>query len=60
MKRLLFLLTSLLLLSNCASKQSTIGASTTAAVAGTACYTYLTENPAVVTTCAVAGSFNGR
>ena len=60
MKRPLFLLISLLLLSNCTSmNQSTIGSSTTAAVAGTACYTYLSDNPAVVATCAVAGSFKG-
>ena len=49
------LISSLLLLSNCASKQSYIGASTTAAVAGTACWQYLSDNPAVVATCAVAG-----
>ena len=60
MKRPLFLLISLLLLSNCTSmNQYTIGSSTTAAVAGTACYTYLSDNPAVVATCAVAGSFKG-
>ena len=60
MKKPLFLLISLLLLSNCTSmNQSTIGSSTTAAVAGTACYTYLSDNPAVVATCAVAGSFKG-
>lgn len=55
----LFLISCLLLLSNCASKQSYIGASSTAAVAGAACWQYVSDNPAVVATCAVAGSFKG-
>ncbi len=53
------LISSLLLLSNCASKQSYIGASSTAAVAGASCWQYISDNPAVVATCAVAGSFKG-
>ena len=59
MLKKLLLISCLLLLSNCASKQSYIGASTTAAVAGTACWQYISDNPAVVATCAVAGSFKG-
>ena len=59
MLKKLLLISCLLLLSNCASKQSYIGASSTAAVAGTACWQYLSDNPAVVATCAVAGSFKG-
>jgi len=58
LKKLVFIST-LLLLSNCASKQSYIGASTTAAVAGASCWQYVSDNPAVVATCAVAGSFKG-
>lgn len=53
------LLSGLLLLSNCASNQSYIGASTTAAVAGATCWQYLSDNPGVVATCAVIGSFKG-
>ena len=60
MLKKLLLISSLLLLSNCSSmNQSTIGSTTTAAVAGTACYQFLSDNPAVVATCAVVGSFKG-
>ena len=59
MLKKLVLISSLLLLSNCASNQSYIGSSTTAAVAGATCWQYLSDNPAVVATCAVAGSFKG-
>ena len=55
----LFLISSLLLLSNCASKQSYIGASSTAVVAGSACWQYVSDNPVVVASCAVVGSFKG-
>ena len=60
LKKKLLLISCLLLLSNCASKQSYIGASSTAAVAGTACWQYLSDNPAVVATCAVAEWGNRR
>jgi hypothetical protein len=59
MLKKLLLISCLLLLSNCASKQSYIGASSTAAVAGTTCWQYVSDNPAVVATCAVVGSFKG-
>ena len=47
MLKKLLLISCLLLLSNCASKQSYIGASSTAAVAGTTCWQYVSDNPAV-------------
>ena len=53
------LISSLLLLSNCASKQSYIGAKLQHLFFGTACWQYISDNPAVVATCAVAGSFKG-
>ena len=55
----LFLISSLLLLSNCASKQSYIGASSTAVVAGSATTTGLSLTYCQQASCAVVGSFKG-
>jgi len=60
LKKSIILLTSLLLLTNCsANKQSYIGATSVATASGMACYQFISDNPAVVAACAVAGSFKG-
>ncbi len=57
MKKILSLIL-LTLLTNCASK-SYVGSISTATASGAACFAYISENPVVVATCAVAGSFTG-
>ena len=57
--RIIWILLVSVLLTNCANKQSYIGASSTAVVAGATCWNYISDSPAVVATCAVVGSFKG-